>query len=255
MDIKKIFPGVTHVERNCADHGIYLAMISPAKVEGMCPSCYEQKMLDEKARDVIGIIKSNQDAILHNAMASMGIPPRFKNKTLQNYVVNDPRQAQILRAARKYADEFPIQDGRAISFIGNPGCGKTHFAVGLAMAAYNKGASVKFTTMSGMMDRIKESRRPNAEKTYLEMIKTYCEPDLLVVDDVGTRLETEADKGITNDVFNGRYEEGKSIVITSNLDISELVVSVGSRVVSRLQDNGGVFLFCDWDSYRAGASA
>jgi DNA replication protein DnaC len=66
-----------------------------------------------------------------------------------------------------------------VHFLGQPGCGKTHLAIALAVEAVQAGRSVYFTTLAELVGSLAKAER---EGTLRERIRFLCRPQLLVVD-------------------------------------------------------------------------
>ena len=66
--------------------------------------------------------------------------------------------------------------------LGNSGTGKTHVAIGLGLAACQKGLKVGFTTAASLVHELIEARD---EKRLLRMQKQLASYKLLIVDELG----------------------------------------------------------------------
>lgn len=104
-----------------------------------------------------------------------------------------------------------------IIFVGQPGTGKTHLSVALALEALGRGKTVLFTTVWDMINTLQQSR---ADYSYQRRIQIYIKPDVLILDELGYRSLAESTVEDFFEIVSRRYEKG-SIIITSNRSLVE----------------------------------
>ena len=109
--------------------------------------------------------------------------------------------------------------------LGNSGTGKTHIALGLGLAACQKGLSVGFTTASALVHELIEARD---ERRLLQLQKRLAGLKLLIIDELGFVPLSKIGAELLFEVFSQRYERGSTLV-TSNLPFDEWTEVFGSQ--------------------------
>ena len=117
--------------------------------------------------------------------------------------------------------------------VGNSGTGKTHIALGLGLAACQKGLSVGFVTAAALVHELIEARD---EKRLLRLQRQLAMHKLLIIDELGYVPLSQTGAELLFEVFSQRYERGATIV-TSNLPFDEWTSVFGSeRLTGALLD-------------------
>ncbi len=138
--------------------------------------------------------------------------------------------------------------------LGNSGTGKTHVALGLGLAACQKGLSVGFTTAAALVHELLEARD---EKRLLRLQKQLAAPRLLIIDELGYVPLSPTGAELLFEVFSQRYERGSTLV-TSNLPFDEWTAVFGAErltgaLLDRLTHHVHIFEM-NGESYRLKAS-
>ena len=115
-----------------------------------------------------------------------------------------------------------------VHFLGQPGCGKTHLAIALAVEAVQAGRSVYFTTLAELVGSLAKAER---EGTLRERIRFLCRPQLLVVDEIGYLPVASGGGNLFFQLVNARYERG-AMILTSNRGFAEWGEVFGDTVVA-----------------------
>jgi DNA replication protein DnaC len=117
--------------------------------------------------------------------------------------------------------------------LGNSGTGKSHVALGLGLAACQRGFSVVFTTAAGLVHQLMEARD---EKRLLRLQRELQAAKLLIIDELGYVPLSPTGAELLFEVFSQRYEHSSTIV-TSNLPFEEWTAVLGSeRLTGALLD-------------------
>ena len=179
------------------------------------------------------------------------IPERFRDRTLDTYIAKTSGQKKALDFSKEYAENFDqvMKEGRCAIFVGKPGTGKTHLAIGIALSIMQQQRSPVFVTVQRLIRRVKDSWRTK-EETESDVINAFASPDLLILDEVGVQFGSEFEKQLLFDVLNERYEKLKPSILLSNIPSEQLSDYLGERVMDRLRENGGALIGFNWDSYR-----
>lgn len=218
-----------------------------------CKKCIEDAVLNESR------VQREQAAALavtrrtENAFKKSGIPDRYVHATFARYVVGDnPDRIKTLSIARMFSDSIG-RGWKSLVFYGTPGTGKTHLMISILLEAIEKGMSVRYVSFPLLVDRVMRTRSFGSDESREDVLNDLAGPDILAIDEVGVVGQANADDhalATAYDVINARYNVMKPVLITSNGEIKDLRMILGSRVIERLHENDGRFLFMDWPSYR-----
>ena len=117
--------------------------------------------------------------------------------------------------------------------IGNSGTGKTHVALGLGLAACQRGLTVGFTTAAALVHELIEA---TDERRLLNFQKRLSRLKLLIIDELGFVPLSRTGAELLFEVFSQRYERG-SVMVTTNLPFDEWTEVFGSeRLTGALLD-------------------
>ena len=110
-----------------------------------------------------------------------------------------------------------IEQHQDCLILGNPGCGKSHIAQGIGMAAIHAGFRVIYREAHVLFEELLLAAATD-ERT--EAIATYTEIPLLIIDDVGMRKLPAAAAEDLLEIVMRRYERA-STIITSNRPLDD----------------------------------
>ena len=173
-----------------------------------------------------------------------------KLKTFENFntqICKNDEQAKNLEKTKekleKWSNDYPNVKKTKIILSGKTGLGKTHICECLANALINKGYSVCFVSAFEMVNCfLKYHTTFDAEK--YSWIQPFIESDFLFIDDLGTEPKL---KNVTINylylVLSERERYSRPVVVTTNLEVKNILENYDERIYSRLinKQNGAIF--------------
>jgi DNA replication protein DnaC len=148
-------------------------------------------------------------------------------KPLEDFDFDHQRSLKREVIAHLGALDF-IEARENVVFLGPPGTGKTHLAIGLSMRACQAGHRVLFATAAEWVDRLAEAHRTGLLHQELTRL---CRYPLVVIDEVGyIPFEVEA-ANLFFQLVSSRYERA-SVIVTSNKPFGRWGEVFGDAVVA-----------------------
>lgn len=143
------------------------------------------------------------------------------------------RMTNIYQYCINYADTFSTHS-KSLLMKGGTGLGKTHLSLAIANEVIKKGVSVIYTSAPQILSKLEREhfnyRYHDQEDTFNSLLK--C--DLLILDDLGTEFVSDFTRSCVYNLFNSRILANKPMIISTNLQLEELITTYSQRFVSRL---------------------
>jgi DNA replication protein DnaC len=164
------------------------------------------------------------------------IPRRYRVVAFERAPVTEIEPRVVVTETRRFVDGIneQLDGGRGLWFVGPTGTGKTTLAMLVSQAALRAGRSVAIYSLPRLLNEIRDTHR--AERSHVELLDRLTAIDLLHVDDVGAERTTDWVLEELYSIVNARYEDKRSMVITTNLDHDQLSTQISDRTVSRLTE-------------------
>jgi DNA replication protein DnaC len=180
--------------------------------------CRPQRIAQAKARKLSAVIPRRYAGV------SFDRPPVTQITTL------------VVDAVRRYVRDIDrnLDQGHGVWLEGDVGTGKTTLAMLISKHALEAGRSVAIYSLPRLLSELRKTFDEGSDTTYLQLLDSLTMVDLLHVDDVGAERSNPWVLEQLYTIVNARYEEQKSVVITTNLEHDELAEQIGQRTVSRL---------------------
>jgi DNA replication protein DnaC len=168
---------------------------------------------------------------------SNAIPKKYRGVSFDRPPITEMPSAtvQVVRAYLRNLDQR-LDEGRGLWLYGDVGTGKTTLAMLVSKTALEAGRSVAIYSLPRLLAEIRDTYEEGSRHSYTDLLDRLAEVDLLHVDDVGTEKTSPWVLEQLYAIVNSRYEDQKSIVLTTNLDREELAEQINPRTVSRLEE-------------------
>ena len=191
--------------------------------DGTICTCLRKLYEEERAKELSGLLRAGEES--------------FADFRL-DYYTGEARECMelTLAAARAYAEHFGPASGNLL-LQGGTGLGKTFLSGCIARTVSAGGRSVVYETAQEAFAAFEEQKFSRDAETYAaasEKVKRIASCDLLILDDLGTEMNTSLSVSAVYEVLNTRLREGRSTVVSSNLGTEEIARRYTPQIASRL---------------------
>ncbi len=166
------------------------------------------------------------------------VPRKYRGVSFDRPPISD-MQDTIVRPVRQFVHRIDaeLDAGHGLWLFGEPGTGKTSLAMLVSKAALDAGRSAAIYSLPRLLAEIRSTFETDSEGSYLDFTDRLAAVDLLHIDDVGAESTTSWVLEQLYTIVNARYEDERSIVITTNIEEpGQLAAQIGARTVSRLEE-------------------
>lgn len=147
------------------------------------------------------------------------------------------------RAAREFVRLFG-KDYHNLYFYGTVGTGKSFLSVCIAHELIEKGHSVLYFSSSSLFEQLSSAAFDRNRTGGLAALQNdICSCDLLIIDDLGTELNSSFVATQLFSLINNRDMGRRATIISSNLSIEELQKRYSDRIFSRIASRYDIYQF------------
>jgi len=189
------------------------------------PGVFEVTPGDEESQED----RNWAQAQIEGSIAISGIPLETQvTHRLSTWQDRDPSHKDWWSTIRGWLPEAISEPFLAL--IGTPGTGKTHLALALGWEWLERGKTVLYYHVTGLLNALRDGYRRSGETDYSHIIAFAQNCSLLILDDLGAEKETEWATEQLDYIIDYRYEHRKPLIVTSNLALDKLPPRVSDRL-------------------------
>jgi DNA replication protein DnaC len=210
------------------------------------PEAREQRDREHAERTRQRVIAENRRAV-QAFLDVAGIPARYREASLNTF---DHLPEDVRDTYRRKAEALTelAATPTIIGLCGNRGPGKTYMACALVRRFCGMRRSARYAVTMDYFTAIKsEYGKKDGDEAKIDRL--FAKPDLLVLDEIQVRGETEWENRLLTRLIDNRYSELKTTILITNETHDEFLRNVGASVANRIND-GGAIIECNWPSLR-----
>lgn len=140
------------------------------------------------------------------------------------------RMNSIKRALVDYCENFP-NNCKSLLLTGRTGLGKTFFSSCIASALAERGFAVAIGSVSDLLRNVENDHFGRSDNNTMELL---LEADMLIIDDLGTEFKSPFNESTIYSILNGRINQNKLTVISTNMTAEQINDRYNERIASRI---------------------
>ncbi|MBP3930352.1 MAG: ATP-binding protein [Peptostreptococcaceae bacterium] len=192
-----------------------------------CESCKDKGYLFNQY-DEVYFCKCYESKREKERIEKSGIKDRLDNNRFDNYKADNEQRKIAKSICIKYIKEFEQNKGSKVLLLqGQVGSGKTHLAISTINYLLKK-YGVRYMSYTKDISELKFNMTD--QELYQKKISEYRNVSILYIDDLFKGFEkiqdynkARAELRIMYDIINYRYDNKKAMIITSELNINQLL--------------------------------
>lgn len=164
---------------------------------------------------------------LRARLEASNMPTEWHKRGLSAWLRRTPNEQAAYDAAVAFGRRIKHGERPSLYIAGPIGTGKTMLASSLSLDLIRLGCSVLWSNVGDVLRSLRATFSNNENEE--AVIARYTAPPILVLDDLGKERPTEWASEQLFAIFNRRYEQGKTTVVTTNYGGPDLVKRLTPR--------------------------
>ncbi|MBJ9986992.1 ATP-binding protein [Acinetobacter sp. S40] len=243
VNLSKIQFQVT--DQLCLIHHEHMTVIGGHLI---CKSCAKEKVVNAQDQNLAEMQKS----LLQQRISNAGLKKRYVDCGFKNFAVINQAQENAVYRCQCFAEQLISGEISNLLLFGSSGTGKTHLSASIIRNILHRSLrSVRYFTSAEIAQKMMDSWSDHSSSED-EIIRQLTSFDLLVIDEYGLHDRHEKPLEMVHKVLYSRYDQMKSTLLISNFPLAQFEKDVGTRLWSRLHENGLMIVPCYWDDFRKG---
>ena len=195
--------------------------------QGALYFCGEGLCLKNDKDASLAIKHSKKESTEKDAAREFGIGSNYTNACLASWITSESNQ-NITKNWVATPKDFLV-------YVGVPGSGKTYFSAALCNYIFAKNKQPRYIHIRDFLGNCKKTFDTPGENP-LDYVKKVAAADFLVIDDLGSTMNTEWQQELILALIDIRYSNNAATCITTNLSPEQMTSMLGERVSRRLFD-------------------
>jgi len=180
----------------------------------LCPVCQGRGYLFSESERGISTMTDCECTQLNKRLKLLGeagIPAKFADSKLETYHPVHASQRLALRVARDFVADFG-KSAQGLLFMGRPGLGKTHLAVGILKdLVLERGVECRFVDFFQLLSDIRYGYSRDLSEQAI--INPYVHARVLVIDELAKGRNTEWEHTMLDQIISHRYNAADRVTL------------------------------------------
>ncbi|RYL94970.1 DnaC [Sporolactobacillus sp. THM7-4] len=160
----------------------------------------------------------------------------LEEATLENFFPENDTQDRAVKKAAEFIKKVVHHQQPRMILYGSPGVGKSHLAVAMSKVLMNRfNKACLFLEKTALKQKVRSTWSRESKLTESEIMRLISKADLVILDDLGAEGMTSWTRELLFSLLNARLS--KSLVVTTNMSISEMDQAYGAKIMDRLLEN------------------